>query len=49
MKQDLMQLKFILTPPPPQFCIFAYKSISCHYIQKAAKMINNKLLSMVIH
>lgn len=38
-----------INPPPPQFCIFAYKSISCHYIQKAAKMINNKLLSMVIH
>lgn len=33
--------------PTPQFCIFAYKSISCHYIQKAAKMINNKLLGMV--
>lgn len=46
---DAAEMHTINPPPTPQFCIFAYKSISYHYIKKAAKMINNKLLSMVIH
>lgn len=43
---DAAEMHTIKPPlPTPQFCIFAYKSISYHYIKKAAKMINNKLLS----